>query len=364
MKINNRASSSIFCAAVLLSVVGTGFDGAATVSALSPSGVPTARTRSTRATTERIRNSRSIHRKTNRNYKYKHKQKRSSDFALFMHSESRTTSGSHQGPNAGAQHDNRKHPPSNVPGVSPRTTTSTARSAALVDMEGASPSGSRRESGGIRIRSRVQTFLKKRKRGNKFVQEVTDIDAVKGLIVESGRTAAYTAVIFHAPYCKACKASMPLFENLAKKYTSPNGPPPKQRRRKQQHPANQCPSRQRPSDPVWAAASSSSGRGELFGEGSPALSGAPAPEGPLPPDVRFVSVPVTQENAAALEDGFGVTRFPLAHIYDPKEGLVDERPVLRKRFAGFEERLASVVGDRSGSHRPSPEGSFNATSPA
>lgn len=59
--------------------------------------------------------------------------------------------------------------------------------------------------------------------------------------------------------------------------------------------------------------------------------------------MRFLSVPVTQENAEQLQDRFGVTKFPLAHIYDPTEGLVDERPILRKLFSGFEERLASVV---------------------
>jgi len=204
-----------------------------------------------------------------------------------------------------------------------RRNTSTARQAALVDSESTSSRG--------RIRSKVQSFLRSKKKfqSNQVVQEVTDIDAIKCLLGEAQAAAAYTAVIFHAPYCKACKASMPLFENLAKQYNKKA----KQTQRKLQ--------KQQRRPEAWQTSnvnqlSSMNGSSQQFIVSSPQH----------PPSVRFVSVPVTQDNASLLQDRFGVNKFPLAHIYDPIEGLVDERPVLRKLFSGFEERLASVVEEQ------------------
>eukprot|EP00536_Pseudo-nitzschia_multiseries_P012639 jgi/Psemu1/209301/e_gw1.494.24.1 len=195
---------------------------------------------------------------------------------------------------------------------------STVRKAALVD----DPSSSSSDG----IRSRVHSFLRSKKtRKNKFVEEVTDIDAIKHLLGESKRATAYTAVIFHAPYCKACKASMPLFEKLAKKYTS--------KAQKQGRIINTS---------SWIASKSALQRQESE-EASATTATGSIDSDRQEPNVRFLSVPVTQDNAEQLQDRFGVTKFPLAHIYDPMEGLVDERPVLRKLFAGFEERLASVV---------------------
>mmetsp|Transcript_6004 Transcript_6004/g.17082 ORF Transcript_6004/g.17082 Transcript_6004/m.17082 type:complete len:289 (+) Transcript_6004:146-1012(+) len=192
-----------------------------------------------------------------------------------------------------------------------------ARKAALVDDHSSNTSEG--------IRSRVQSFLRSKKTSkNKVVQEVTDIDAIKHLLGESKRAAAYTAVIFHAPYCKACKASMPLFERLAKKYSSKAG-------KKNGMKKNSS----------WIASKPSLEREES--QQTPTTTAASMEFDQQEPSVRFLSVPVTQENAEELQDRFGVTKFPLAHIYDPMEGLVDERPVLRKLFAGFEERLASVV---------------------
>mmetsp|Transcript_9984 Transcript_9984/g.19708 ORF Transcript_9984/g.19708 Transcript_9984/m.19708 type:complete len:371 (+) Transcript_9984:322-1434(+) len=218
----------------------------------------------------------------------------------------------------------------------------TARKSSLVDHPSSSASSnSGTTGGGEGIRSRVQSFLRTKnakatRSSSKFVQEVTDIDAIKRLLSESKGTAAYTAVIFHAPYCKACKASMPLFEKLAKKYTS---------EAKKQQTRNQW-NQQKSSS--WLASS----KPALPREDSqqPTTSTTATISGtPHEPSVRFLSVPVTQENAEQLQDRFGVTKFPLAHIYDPTEGLVDERPVLRKLFSGFEERLASVVVSSSSS---------------
>lgn len=206
-----------------------------------------------------------------------------------------------------------------------RRNTSTARQAALVDSESSRSRG--------RIRSRVQSFLRSKKnfQSNQVVQEVTDIDAIKCLLGEAQSAAAYTAVIFHAPYCKACKASMPLFENLAKQYSKKAKQTQQKLRIQQRRPESWQTSNVNQAIPMNGSSSSQ----QLI-----------LPTSQQPPSVRFVSVPVTQDNASQLQDRFGVTKFPLAHIYDPIEGLVDERPVLRKLFSGFEERLASVVEEK------------------
>ena len=171
-----------------------------------------------------------------------------------------------------------------------------ARKATLVD----SSHLSERNAG---IRDRVNSFLRSKKKKSRVVEEVKDIDSIYSMLGEGQKEAVYTAVIFHAPYCRACKASMPLFEELARQYKKKN-----RKYTKQQQKRN------------WVE---------------------PGPR--KQPVVKFLSVPVTQDNSKELQDQFSVTRFPLAHIYDPVDGLVDERPVLRKLFSGFEERLESVV---------------------
>jgi len=148
----------------------------------------------------------------------------------------------------------------------------------------------------------------KKRKSSGVVEEVKDIDAIKSLLGETRKQAVYTAVIFHAPYCRACKASLPLFEELAKQYNKKN---------------------------------------KLYDDNKSTQHKQPV--------VKFLSVPVTQDNSKDLQDQFKVTRFPLAHIYDPFDGLVDERPVLRKLFSGFEERLESVVGAGDGTAVPAIE---------
>ena len=171
-----------------------------------------------------------------------------------------------------------------------------SRKAALVD----SSHLSKRNPG---IRDRVNSFLRSKKRKSKVVQEVKDIDSIHSVLGEGQKEAVYTAVIFHAPYCRACKASMPLFEELARQYNKKNRKYTKRQQKRS-----------------WAEPS------------------------PLKlPVVKFLSVPVTQDNSKELQDQFSVTKFPLVHIYDPIDGLVDERPALRKLFSSFEKRLESVV---------------------
>ena len=156
------------------------------------------------------------------------------------------------------------------------------------------------------IRNRVNSFLrsKKDKRKSKVVEEVRDVDSFASLLGQEG----YTAVIFHAPYCRACKASMPLFEELARQYNKRQTNQTYNKLTKKY--TKQFQNQQKHKQPVT---------------------------------VKFLSVPVTQDNSKDLQERFAVTKFPLAHIYDPFGGLVDERPVLRKLFPKFEERLESVV---------------------
>lgn len=190
-----------------------------------------------------------------------------------------------------------------------------ARKAALVVDSGHSPQRS------DAIRDRVNRFLRSKKRKSKFVKEVNDIDSIYTCLGEGQKESVFTAVIFHAPYCRACKASMPLFEELARQYNKKNKKISRKLRKKR----------------VWLASDT-----------EPTLSSETSDDVPRKqPIVKFLSVPVTSENSKELQDQFAVTKFPLAHIYDPVDGLVDERPLLRKLFPGFQQRLESVLVDSS-----------------
>ncbi len=201
----------------------------------------------------------------------------------------------------------------------------TARKAALVD-------SSHLSEGNPGIRDRVNSFLRSKKKKSKVVQEVKDVDSIHSVLGEGQKEAVYTAVIFHAPYCRACKASMPLFEELARQYNKKNRKYTKQRKKRS-----------------WMASSSSSSPSDQ--------SFKPCKQ----PVVKFLSVPVTQANSKELQDQFSVTKFPLAHIYDPVDGLVDERPVLRKLFSAFEERLESVVVEAFAESSSTPALAMNVT---
>jgi thiol-disulfide isomerase/thioredoxin len=113
---------------------------------------------------------------------------------------------------------------------------------------------------------------------------------------------AFTVVMFHAPFCKACKASLPMFERLASRYN--------------QHQNNRINHEPQP-----------------IGED----------EDQRPQRIKFLSVTVTKANSQFLQDAFGVTKFPLAQIYHSQRGLVDERPLLRKLFPGFEKQVQAFV---------------------
>ncbi|MGK3735866.1 MAG: thiol-disulfide isomerase/thioredoxin [Bacillariaceae sp.] len=178
-----------------------------------------------------------------------------------------------------------------------------SRNAALVDTNDINPAGNVKKG----ISSRVNKFLRSKQLKNKnqsVVQEVKDIDSIRNLLGQGRDEDTYTAVIFHAPFCKACRASLPLFEALAKQYSNNSNSNNNNIGSKKKHEEEQK---------------------------------------QIIPNVKFLSVPVTQDNSKQLQEYFAVTRFPLAHIYDPQRGLIDERPVLKKMFPKFEERLESVV---------------------
>ena len=60
----------------------------------------------------------------------------------------------------------------------------------------------------------------------------------------------------------------------------------------------------------------------------------------LYPDVKFVDVPVTNDNAN-LHQGLGVSSLPFGHIYHPSAGLVEELKLTRKFFPEYEQSLHS-----------------------
>jgi len=54
------------------------------------------------------------------------------------------------------------------------------------------------------------------------------------------------------------------------------------------------------------------------------------------PDVKFVEVPVLEENAN-LHQGLGVPALPFCHVYSPTAGLVDELRMSKKEFKTFQQ---------------------------
>lgn len=60
------------------------------------------------------------------------------------------------------------------------------------------------------------------------------------------------------------------------------------------------------------------------------------------PSVKFVEVPLLQENAYMLK-GLGVPSFPYVHLYAPEVGLVEEHKINRKVFSEFQTILQQYV---------------------
>lgn len=186
------------------------------------------------------------------------------------------------------------------------------KAAVVVDSSDSINPRSSHRGGGPSIRSRVTNFIvsqrrKFKNRRRSAVMEVEDMDVFRYLLGQDRN--AFTVVMFHAPFCKACKASLPLFEQLASRY---NQLKINRIDRKSEQPEND---------------------GDDDDDQRPASR-----------RIKFLSVTVTKANSQFLQDTFGVTRFPLAQIYHSQRGLVDERPILRKLFPGFEKQVRSFVG--------------------
>lgn len=128
-----------------------------------------------------------------------------------------------------------------------------------------------------RMRNLVQApspIRKKPKRKSRAPDNLVKVDTLAGYKDVVGGADRLVVVRFYAPWCKACKAIAPSFYRLAVTY----------------------------------------------------------------PDVLFVDVPVTPENAN-LHQGLGVPSLPFGHIYHPFGGLVEEVKISKRHFGAFARSL-------------------------
>jgi thiol-disulfide isomerase/thioredoxin len=98
--------------------------------------------------------------------------------------------------------------------------------------------------------------------------------------VVADETDRIVAVRFYAPWCRACRATEPAFNKLARELSSDR--------------------------------------------------------------VKFVQVPLNQDNGY-LHDGLGVTSLPFGHVYHPSAGLVEERKLNKHVFGEFQYALQCYV---------------------
>jgi thiol-disulfide isomerase/thioredoxin len=69
------------------------------------------------------------------------------------------------------------------------------------------------------LRSRIYDGIKKRiDRKKKKVEDISDIHELQSMIANEHES--FIAVMFHAPFCKSCQASIPLFHRMARKYSN------------------------------------------------------------------------------------------------------------------------------------------------
>uniref|UniRef100_A0A7R9VUF0 Thioredoxin domain-containing protein n=1 Tax=Pseudictyota dubia TaxID=2749911 RepID=A0A7R9VUF0_9STRA len=64
--------------------------------------------------------------------------------------------------------------------------------------------------------------------------------------------------------------------------------------------------------------------------------------GDFSPDVKFVELPLTKDNAY-LHEGLGVPSVPFAHIYHPDVGLVEEMKMNKKDFPAVQKVLEDYL---------------------
>lgn len=110
------------------------------------------------------------------------------------------------------------------------------------------------------------------------IQLVDTLQDYKKEVVDE--PSSIVVVRFFAPWCKSCKASMPLFKKMVLEHSNSN--------------------------------------------------------------VKFVQVPLTKDTAY-IHEGLGVPSIPFGHIYYPNVGLVEEKKINKKVFKDFRDSLDSYV---------------------
>lgn len=131
---------------------------------------------------------------------------------------------------------------------------------------------------------------------NKLVTDVRNLYEYKDVLDKTGEDDQMLAVLWYSPWCKACRAVMPGIRTLAKRY----------------------------------------------------------------PNVKFIQVPVLEENAN-LHQGLDVPSVPYLHLYVPDDPrLVEEKKMTRKRLSGFQKLLCDYVKGYCSLEREPAEGDDSA----
>jgi thiol-disulfide isomerase/thioredoxin len=117
-----------------------------------------------------------------------------------------------------------------------------------------------------------------KRRRPKSIQVVATMEDYKTVVVDEEDK--MVVVRFFAPWCRACKAVAPLYEQLASQYNSEK--------------------------------------------------------------VKFVQVPLTRQNGH-LHQGLGIPSLPFAHIYHPQVGLCEEMSMNKNKFSEFRDTLETYI---------------------
>mmetsp|Transcript_24442 Transcript_24442/g.52004 ORF Transcript_24442/g.52004 Transcript_24442/m.52004 type:complete len:298 (-) Transcript_24442:217-1110(-) len=121
----------------------------------------------------------------------------------------------------------------------------------------------------------VKTESPASNKNKKLVSDVRQLQEFKEVLDQAGEDDQMLAVLWYSPWCKACKAVLPGIRTLAKRH----------------------------------------------------------------PGVRFIQVPVLEENAN-LHQGLDVPSVPFLHLYAPEDPrLVEEKKMTRKRLSAFQKLL-------------------------
>jgi thiol-disulfide isomerase/thioredoxin len=118
-----------------------------------------------------------------------------------------------------------------------------------------------------------------KRRRPKSIQQVVTMKDYKMVVVDEQDK--MVVVRFFAPWCRACKAVAPLYEQLASQYDNSE-------------------------------------------------------------KVKFVQVPLTKQNGQ-LHQGLGIPSLPFAHIYHPQVGLCEEMSMNKKKFPDFCDTLETYI---------------------